>query len=59
MNALELHGLHKRFGLTEVIRERQHASASEILAAIDRAVQEFSQGTRQADDTTAVVIKRI
>ncbi len=45
--------------LTEVIRERQHASASEILAAIDRAVQEFSQGTRQADDTTAVVIKRV
>jgi len=46
----------KRFG--EVLRESKEKSPRELISALYRTVLEFSQGTKQQDDLTAVVIKR-
>ena len=44
--------------LTSVVREHARESAKVVMEALDRAVRDFSQGSRQADDMTAVIIKR-
>lgn len=44
--------------LAAVIREHATAPAATIIAALDAAVAAFAGGTAQADDMTAVVIKR-
>ncbi len=46
-------------GLQNALRAHAAGTAREILEGIDRAASDFSQGTPQEDDTTAVVIKRI
>lgn len=45
--------------VADVIRRLQAASADEMIAGLYAAVLDFSGGTRQADDLTAVIIKRI
>ena len=44
--------------LEETIRSSREKPASEIISTLYRAVVEFSGGTKQQDDLTAVVIKR-
>jgi serine phosphatase RsbU (regulator of sigma subunit) len=44
--------------LKETIREARDCSAEEVIARLYKAVKEFSKGTEQADDLTAVVLKR-
>jgi len=44
--------------LEEVIRQFRACPPSEIIAALYQAVLEFSGGTMQQDDLTAVIIKR-
>jgi len=41
-----------------VIRSSKHLSAKEIISALYAGVIEFSGGTKQQDDLTAIVIKR-
>jgi serine phosphatase RsbU (regulator of sigma subunit) len=45
--------------LTSVVRDHARGSAKVVMEALDRAVRDFSQGSRQADDMTAVIIKRV
>jgi len=50
----------EQFGLERaaaVLRQQRQAGAREILVALRRAVEEFSD-TRQTDDLTAIIIKR-
>jgi phosphoserine phosphatase len=52
----------QRFGSANVqaLIRRHHAQpAAELIQTIYRAVREFSRGTKQEDDLTAVVIKRL
>jgi len=44
--------------LEETIRASREKSSSDIISALYRAVVDFSGGTKQQDDLTAVVIKR-
>ena len=44
--------------LFRVIREQRDASCSEIIQALHEAVLAFAEGSRQADDLTAVIIKK-
>jgi len=44
--------------LEQVIRASRHLPPKEIIATIYRAVVEFSGGTKQQDDLTAIIIKR-
>lgn len=51
----------EEFGLArlkETIRQARDCSAEEVIARLYAAVKEFSKGTEQADDLTAVVLKR-
>jgi serine phosphatase RsbU (regulator of sigma subunit) len=45
--------------LTDTIRATRHLPPEQIIAEIYSAVKKFSNGTRQLDDLTAVVIKRV
>jgi len=45
--------------LAEVLQASAHLSSAEIISAIDEAVRQFADGSPQADDMTAVVIKRV
>jgi serine phosphatase RsbU (regulator of sigma subunit) len=45
--------------LKETIRASREESAGDIISALSKAVVDFSGGTKQQDDLTAVVIKRI
>jgi serine phosphatase RsbU (regulator of sigma subunit) len=45
--------------LTQTIRESRHLPPEEIIAQLYKAVQAFANGTKQMDDLTAVVIKRV
>lgn len=51
----ELFGIER---VTEIIRARRKHGAGEILSAIKNAVEDFAD-TAQADDLTAIIIKRI
>jgi serine phosphatase RsbU (regulator of sigma subunit) len=44
--------------LKETIREARDCSAEEVIDRLYKAVKDFSRGTEQADDLTAVVLKR-
>ncbi len=44
--------------LKETIRDARDCSAEEVIARLYKAVKDFSRGTEQADDLTAVVLKR-
>jgi serine phosphatase RsbU (regulator of sigma subunit) len=44
--------------LKDTIRDARDCSADEVIARLYAAVKEFSKGTEQKDDLTAVVIKR-
>jgi len=45
--------------LTEAIRSARHLPPEEIIAEVYNAVRKFANGTKQMDDLTAVVIKRV
>jgi serine phosphatase RsbU (regulator of sigma subunit) len=45
--------------LTDAIRTSRHLPPEQIIAEMYSAVKTFSNGTRQIDDLTAVVIKRV
>lgn len=45
--------------LTEVVRRHRDLPVAEIIALVYAAVVEFSEGTKQADDCTAVIVKRL
>lgn len=45
--------------LTEAIRSARHLPPEEIIAELYKAVRNFANGTKQMDDLTAVVIKRV
>ena len=45
--------------LEEVIRASRDAASSEIIGRLYDAVVRFSKGTKQQDDQTAVIIKRL
>ena len=45
--------------LTQTIREAKHLPPEEIIAELYSAVKKFANGTKQMDDLTAVVIKRV
>jgi serine phosphatase RsbU (regulator of sigma subunit) len=52
----------EQFGLERLeraVREARHLTPEEIIAELYRAVKHFAAGTRQTDDLTAVVIKRV
>jgi serine phosphatase RsbU (regulator of sigma subunit) len=44
--------------LEETVRASREKSSSDIISALYRAVVDFSDGTKQQDDLTAVIIKR-
>ena len=44
--------------LKQTIRDARDCSAEEVIARLYKAVKDFSKGTEQADDLTAVVLKR-
>jgi hypothetical protein len=44
--------------LEETVRASREKSSSDIISALYRAVVDFSGGTKQQDDLTAVIIKR-
>lgn len=51
----------EQFGIERVcdlVRENQNLSAAEILDRLHEAVQEFTAGQRQADDLTAILIRK-
>jgi serine phosphatase RsbU (regulator of sigma subunit) len=53
---------NEQFGvqrMEEVIRASRDSASSEIIARLYEAVTSFSNGTKQQDDLTAVVIKRL
>jgi serine phosphatase RsbU (regulator of sigma subunit) len=43
----------------EIMRRHHALPAAEIIGLLHRAVVEFAAGTRQGDDLTAVVVKRV
>jgi serine phosphatase RsbU (regulator of sigma subunit) len=45
--------------MEEVIRASRNAASSEIIGKLYEAVTRFSKGTKQQDDLTAVIIKRL
>jgi PAS domain S-box-containing protein len=45
--------------LLAVLREHHHESAQEILDRIHKAIQDFAQVEKQADDVTIVICKRL
>jgi serine phosphatase RsbU (regulator of sigma subunit) len=45
--------------LTQAVRDARGLSPEEIIAELYSAVKAFVDGTRQMDDLTAVVIKRV
>jgi serine phosphatase RsbU (regulator of sigma subunit) len=45
--------------LTEAVRESRHLPPKEIIAELYKSVKTFVNGTKQMDDLTAVVIKRV
>lgn len=45
--------------LTQVVRDARHLPSEQIIAELYTAVKTFADGTRQMDDLTAVVIKRV
>ena len=45
--------------LQEAIRAARHLPASQIISSLHEAVVRFAGGTRQMDDLTAVVVKRL
>jgi len=45
--------------LTQAVRESRHLAPEEIIAELYSRVKAFSNGSPQADDLTAVVIKRV
>jgi serine phosphatase RsbU (regulator of sigma subunit) len=54
-------GQKEQFGaerLEGAIRASRHLSPKEIISTVYRAVVDFSGGTKQQDDLTAVIIKR-
>jgi serine phosphatase RsbU (regulator of sigma subunit) len=42
-----------------VIRQSKEKSPRELISALYRTAVEFSEGTEQQDDLTAIVIKRL
>ncbi len=44
--------------LESVVSEHRHASASELLTALEQAVEEFTAGTQPSDDITLLLVKR-
>jgi phosphoserine phosphatase len=52
----ELFGSHR---IIEIVKANRHLSSAEIIQRIYEAVLAFSGGTVQADDLTAVVIKKL
>jgi len=45
--------------LSAVVRRHRERPAAEIIRMVYAAVVEFSEGTKQADDCTAVIVKRL
>ena len=45
--------------LQEAIRAARNLPASQIISSLHEAVVRFADGTRQLDDLTAVVVKRL
>ena len=45
--------------MTKCLRESRHLPPEEIIAELYKAVKVFANGTKQMDDLTAVVIKRV
>jgi serine phosphatase RsbU (regulator of sigma subunit) len=45
--------------LEQAVREARYLASEEIIAEIYNAVKYFAAGTKQTDDLTAVVIKRV
>jgi len=45
--------------LADVVRRHRDLPVAEILALVYAAVVEFSEGTKQGDDCTAVIVKRL
>jgi serine phosphatase RsbU (regulator of sigma subunit) len=55
-------GDREQFGLerlSETLKKQAHKSAGAIVLALELAVRDFSNGAAQADDMTAVAIKRL
>ncbi len=44
--------------LSDIVRRHRHLPAAEIIRLVYAAVVEFSEGTKQSDDCTAVIVKR-
>jgi serine phosphatase RsbU (regulator of sigma subunit) len=45
--------------LTQAVRDARHLPSEQIIAELYSAVKVFADGTKQVDDLTAVVIKRV
>jgi len=45
--------------LTDVVRRHRDLPVAEIIALVYAAVVDFSEGTKQSDDCTAVIVKRV
>jgi serine phosphatase RsbU (regulator of sigma subunit) len=45
--------------LTQAVRDARHLPSEQIIAELYTAVKTFANGTKQMDDLTAVVIKRV
>ncbi|HTF64380.1 MAG TPA: SpoIIE family protein phosphatase, partial [Edaphobacter sp.] len=45
--------------LTQAVRNARHLPSEQIIAELYSAVKTFANGTKQMDDLTAVVIKRV
>jgi serine phosphatase RsbU (regulator of sigma subunit) len=45
--------------IADLIREHHHLPAAEFIRVVYRTVVEFSAGTRQGDDLTAVIVRRV
>jgi len=56
-NAREEQFGHERLGQT--VRAAREKSAAEIISSLHQAVLRFADGTRQKDDLTAIVLKRV
>ena len=44
--------------LKETIRQGRDSSAADLIVKLNEAVKNFSRGTKQEDDLTAVVLRR-
>jgi len=44
--------------IRDLVRKHRHAPAAELIGLLHRAVVDFSAGTPQGDDLTAVIVKR-